>query len=271
MANDFERAIAKAKYTALPLARTKTGPTTIIGFTDGHFIIVRNEHSCLPDPPIAVTDDPSVDLLAFSREFDFDLKGLVGFVAKIFGIGQAKADLEAKSVRKATVQLGGLSHHTIETGAFIDYLVSMKPTASCLRSILDKDNLTLVAALKANSFTYTFENSAGATVKFTGPEANGLFQASASVDVQVASDGKIVVTSPTYVGYVAWDGKRIAKEIEKAKAPARLGIAGAKKPVTVLLPFAKASASTITLVEKAVTPDEIRQRRLASMGVRPAT
>ena len=89
----------------------------------------------------------------------------------------------------------------------------MTPTASCLRSTLDKDHLTLVAALNANSFTYTFEHSAGAMVKFTRPEAKVLCQAQAGVDVQVASCGKIVVTSPTYVRYVAWDGKPIAKEV----------------------------------------------------------
>jgi hypothetical protein len=88
--------------------------------------------------------------------------------------------------------------------------------------------------------------------------------------VQVASDGKIVVTSPTYIGYVAWDGNRIAKELQKAKAPARLGIAAAKKPVTALQPFVNASPSTIRLVESALTPDELRRRRLASMGIRQA-
>lgn len=270
MANDFEKALERAKYSALPLPRTKSGPTTIIEFIDGQLIIVRNQHACLPAPPITVTEDPSVDLLAFSREFNFELKGIIGFFAKIFGMGQAKADLEAKSVRRATVQLGGLSHHTIETGALIDYLIEKKPTATCMHNILDKDHLTLVAALRANTFTYTFLNNSGATVKFTGPEAKGLFSVSAAVGVEVAADGKIVVTSPTYVGYVAWDGKQIAREIAKAQAPTRLGIIGAKKPVTALRPFVKASASTITLVEKALTPDEIRQRRLSSMGIRRA-
>jgi len=270
MANDFEKAIEGAKYSALPLPRAKTGPTTIFGFTDGHLIIVRNEHTCLPDPPLAVTEDPSVDLLAFNREFSFDLKGIVGFVAKIFGIGQAKANLEAKSVRKATVQLGGLSHHTIETGALIDYLVDKKPTTTCMRDIMDKDHFTLVAALRANTFTYTFSNSSGVTVNFTGPEANGLFKVDASMDVQVSTDGKIVVTSPTYVGYVAWDGNRIAKELAKAKAPARLGVVGARKPVTGIQPFVKASPSTIMLIEKAMSPDQLKQRRLASMGIRQA-
>ena len=53
--------------------------------------------------------------MTFSREFDFDLKGIGGFFSKIFGIGSAKAELEAKLIRKATVQLGGLAHCTVET------------------------------------------------------------------------------------------------------------------------------------------------------------
>lgn len=266
MATDFEKAIERAKYSALPLPREKSGPTTIIGFTDGHLVIVRNQHSCLPDPPLAVTEDPSVELLSFTREFNFQLKGIVGFVTRIFGIGQAKAEFEAKNVRRATVQLGGLSHQTIETGALIDYLTDKKPTDSCMRDLLDKEHFTIVAALRANTFTYSFSNSSGVTVKFTGPEATGLFQGNASMDVQVASDGKIVVTSPTYVGYVPWDGKRIAKELEKAKAPARLGVA--PRPVTSIEPFVGSSPSTIMLIENALSPDEMRQRRLASMGIR---
>jgi hypothetical protein len=270
MANDFEKAIEEAKYSALPLPRSKSDPTTIFEFTDGHLIVVRNPHSCLPDPPIAVTEDPSVSLLTFSRTFNFELKGIVGFFAKIFGIGTAKADLDVKSVRKATVELGGLSHHTIETGVLMEYLMDKKLSTTCMHDILDKDHFTVVAALKANTFTYQFSNSSGITVKFTGPEAKGLFQANASVDVQVASDGKIVVTAPTYIGYVAWDGKRIARELQKAKAPVRLGLVGAQKPVTSIGPFVKASPSTITLVEKALSADELRQRRLASMGIRQA-
>jgi hypothetical protein len=270
MANDFEKAIEEAKYSALPLPRSKSDPTTIFQFTDGHLTIVRNPHSCLPDPPIAVTEDPSVSLLTFSRTFNFELKGIVGFVAKIFGLGSAKADLDVKSVRKATVELGGLSHHTIETGVLMEYLADQKLSTTCMHDILDKDHFTVVAALKANTFTYQFSNSTGVVVNFTGPEAKGLFQASANVDVQVGSDGKIVVTSPTYIGYVAWDGNRIAKELQKAKAPARLGIGAAKKPVTILQPFVNASPSTIRLVESALTPDELRRRRLTSMGIRHA-
>ena len=269
MANDFEKAIEQAKYTALPLPRTKSDPTTILEFTHGYLTIVRNPHSCLPDPPISVTEDPSVSLISFTHQFSFDLKGIVGFFAKIFQLGNAKAELEAKSVSKATVQLGGLSHHTIETGALIDYLITQKSATTCYRDILDKDHFTLVAALKANSFTYEFSNSSGVVVKFSAPEAKGLFRADATMDVQVASDGKIVVTSPAYVGYVAWDGKRIAREIEKAKAPIRLGIA-AKKPTTSLQPFINASPSTITLVEKALSPADLWQRRLTSMGIHKA-
>jgi hypothetical protein len=202
----------------------------------------------------------------FTREFSFDLKGIVGFFAKIFGVGGAKSELEVARVRNATVQLGGLSHHTIETGALVDYLRNLKPATSCFRDILDKDHLTLVAALKVKTFTYAFSDSSGAVVKFAGAEAEGLFKLDASVDVKVASDGKIVVTSPTYVGYVAWDGQRIANELEKAKVSVPLKIPGARKPV-MLEPFANALPSTITLLEKALSPLELRQRRFASMGI----
>jgi hypothetical protein len=269
MANDFEKAIESARYSALPLPREMTGPTTIFEWSDGHLIIVRNPHSaCLPDPPLAVTEDTSVDLLTFERQFSFDIKGFFGFLAKIFGAGQAKSSFEVKSIQKATVQMGGLAHHTVETGALMEYLLPKDPSTFCMREILDKDHFTIVAALRAKTFTYEFTNDSGATVQFTSPEAVSLFQANASVDVKVASDGKIVVTSPTYVGYVAWDGKRIAKELQKAKAPARMGLVGGAKPVTSIAPFMKASPSTINLIEKALPPDELRQRRLASMGIR---
>jgi len=268
MTSDFEKAIEQAKYSALPLPRAKSDPTTIFEFTDGHLTIVRNPHSCLPDPPISVTEDPSVSLLSFNRSFSFGLSGIVGFVAKIFGLGSSKADLEVKHVDKATVQLGGLSHHTVQTGELIEYLMGMNPSTACMHDILDKDHFTIVAALKANTFTYEFATNSGAVVKFSGPEAKGLFQAQANVDVQVAADGKIVVTSPTFVGYVAWDGHRIAQEIEKAKKPVRLGVAGARKPTTALAPFVNASPSTITLMEKALSPDQLHQRRLTSMGIR---
>jgi hypothetical protein len=167
------------------------------------------------------------------------------------------------------VQLGGLSHHTIETGALVDYLIDKKPSTTCMRDLLDKDHFTVVAALKANSFTYEFSDSQGATVKLTAPEVKGLFGADVSADIQIASDGKIVVTSPTYVGYVAWDGSRIAKELRKAKEPIRMPLAPTR-PTTSLAAFAKASPSTITLVENAVSPSELYERRLASMGIHHA-
>lgn len=268
MPSDFERAIKQAKYSALPLPREKSDPTTIFEFTDGDLTIVRNPHTCLPDPPISVTEDRSVSLLSFNREFKFEVNGIVGFFAKIFGLGSSKADLEVKRVDKATVQLGGLSHHTIQTGELIDYLMSTKVSSTCLHSILDKDHFTIVAALKANTFTYQFSNSTGAVIKFTGPEAQGLLQVGANANVQVNSDGKIVVTAPTYVGYVAWDGHRIAQELEKAKKPIPFGIVGRKPSTTALLPFVNASPSTITLVEKALSPDQLHQRRLNSMRIR---
>src|SRR5690242_17141560 len=120
MATDFEKALEKAKYSALPIPRSKSGPTTIFAFTDGHLFIVRNQHSCLPDPPLSIIEDPAVDLLAFSRQFNFQLKGFVAFLAKIFGKATAQTELEIKSVRSASVQLGGLAHCTIETGVLVD-------------------------------------------------------------------------------------------------------------------------------------------------------
>jgi hypothetical protein len=159
--------------------------------------------------------------------------------------------------------MGGLAHYSIETGAFVDYMVAKKPSANCIQDILDPDHLTIVAALRANSFTYTFSNSSGATVKFTGPEAEGLFKVDASVDVQVSSDGKIVVTSPTYVGVVAWDGKTVAKELAKRQRPAF----APSRIVSTIRQFSNASPSTIAGLENALTPDDIRKLRLASMGV----
>jgi hypothetical protein len=73
MASDFEKVLEKAKYTALPLPRGKSGPTTVFAFNDGHLFIVRNQHSCLPDPPLSVTEDPAVDLLAFNKQFSFEI------------------------------------------------------------------------------------------------------------------------------------------------------------------------------------------------------
>lgn len=57
-------------------------------------------------------------------------------------------------------------------------------------SRLDKDHFTIVAALRAKTFTYEFTNDSGATVQFAGPEAASLFQANASVDVKVAADAR---------------------------------------------------------------------------------
>ena len=75
MASDLEKALERAKYTALPLPRTKSEPTTIFTFDDGQLYIVRNAHSCLPNPPIAVTIDPAVDTIMFTHQFSFEFKG----------------------------------------------------------------------------------------------------------------------------------------------------------------------------------------------------
>lgn len=69
MSSGLEKALEKAKYSALPLPRAKSEPTTIFSFFEGHLFIMRNAHSCLPDPPVETTPDPSVHTLAFTREF----------------------------------------------------------------------------------------------------------------------------------------------------------------------------------------------------------
>jgi hypothetical protein len=213
---DLEKVLAKAKYTALPLPRENSGPSTIYSFHDGQLFIVRDPGTCLPNPPLKVTEDHAVDTLQFQREFEFNLKGIVSFLETIFSLGKAKAGLEAKSVSSAIVVMGGLQHETIATGALIDFLVDHKRD-SCLRDILDKNNLTVVAALKAATFTYAFHNSKGAAVTLSLPEVEGLFKANASVSVSLTEDGKAVVNAPRYVGVVSWKGDQIEKEIKKAR------------------------------------------------------
>lgn len=232
---DLEKALAKAKYTALPLPREKSGPTTIYTFHDGQLLIVRDPGTCLPDPPLKITEDLSADTLQFQREFEFSLKGVISFLAKIFTLGKAKAEFEAKSVSSATVVLGGLQHETIQTGVLIDFLMA-PGRDSCLRDILDKSHLTVVAALKAATFTYTFHNKSGTTVNLTLPEAEGLFQANANVSVSLTHDGKIVVNAPRYVGVVSWKGDQIEKELRKArKFATKPALTGYEAPGTAAL------------------------------------
>jgi len=213
---DLEKVLAQAKYTALPLPRGKSGPTTIYSFQKGKLFIVRQPGTCLPDPPLHITEDPSVDTLQFQREFEFNFKGIVSFLANIFSLGKAKAQFEAKDVSSATVVLGGLQHENVETGALVDFLLDHKRD-SCLQNILDKDNFTVVAALKAATFTYAFRNSKGASISLSLPEVKGLFQADAAVSVSLTEDGKAVVNAPRYVGVVSWKGDQIEKELKKAR------------------------------------------------------
>ena len=161
---DLEKVLTEAKYTALPLPRGKSGPTTIYSFRKGQLFIVRQPGTCLPDPPLAVTEDPAVDTLQFQREFEFSLKGVLSFLANIFSLGKAKSQFEAKSVSSATVVMGGLQHETIETGALVDFLMNHKRD-SCLQNILDKDNFTVVAALKAATFTSLLSKLTGIEVQ----------------------------------------------------------------------------------------------------------
>jgi hypothetical protein len=217
MADDLVKVLEKAKYSALPLPRSKAEPTAIFTFTGGKIHVVRNPHSCLPDPPIAITEDASAEILTFSRSFELGVSGLLNFLGKVFGLAGAKAQIDVKKVSSATVQLSGLAHHTIETGALLDYLLTLPPKSSCWRDLGKDENLTVVAALKANSFTYTFHNKSGAVVKFTVEEARQLFKADASVSVESTADGSIVVNAPTFIGFIAWDGKKMRQEREKAQ------------------------------------------------------
>jgi hypothetical protein len=256
MANELEKALERAKYMALPLPRTKSEPTTIFAFDEGQLYIVRNPHSCFPNPPIAVTIDPAVDTIMFTRQFTFQLKGITSFLTKLFGIGHAGAELSAKDIRSATVQMGGLSHFTIETGALIDYLASQAETP-CMRDLLDPTHYTIVAALNAQTFTYTFKSSKGAVVKLKAPEAQGLFQVGADVQVSVTSEGQVVVNSPRFIGVVVWDGTKIRQELEKATRstrPRTLGLTRAKVP---------------SALDNALDPKSVRAAQAKSLGLAP--
>ena len=217
MADNLVKALKKAKYTALPLPRAKSGPTTIFTFTRGKIHPVRDPHKCLPDPPVEVTVDPSADLLTFSRTFSMGLSAVLDFLGSVFGLAGAKANLDVKRVHSATVQLGGLAHWTVETGAMVDYILDLPDNSSCLRDLTWKDNLTVVAALKAETFTYTFHNQSGEVVKFSAAEASRLFKTEASVAIEAAEDGSICVKSPTFVGIIVWDGKRMKEERKRAR------------------------------------------------------
>jgi hypothetical protein len=253
---DLEKVLAKAKYKALPLPREKSGPTTIYSFHKGQLSIVRQAGVCLPDPPLHVTEDPSVDTLQFQREFEFNLKGIVSFLTKIFSLGKAQAQFEAKSVSSATVVMGGLGHDTIETGALIDFLMDHKRD-SCLQNILDKDNFTVVAALKAATFTYTFHDSKGASVSLSLPEVEGLFKADASVSVSLTEDGKVVVNAPRYVGVVSWNGNQIEKELKKAR---KFAAQPSFAPYQAPDPFAlAATVAQISRVRRASLPKPARR------------
>jgi hypothetical protein len=213
MATELEKALQKAKYTALPLPRTNAGPNTIYAFQDGQFYIVRNPGSCLKLP---VTEDPTADLIQFEREYRFTFSGVVGFLTKLFGIGNAKSELQVQKISSASVKMGGLAHLTIETGALIDYLMGLPPT-TCLRDLTDPDHLTIVAALRANTFSFDFRSESGTTVMLSLEEASGLFGVDTTVGVEVTSSGHVLVSSPSFVGVVSWDGKKIQKEIDRAR------------------------------------------------------
>jgi hypothetical protein len=257
---DLEKVLAQAHYTALPLPREKSAPTTIFSFHDGQLFVVRDPHTCLPDPPLAVTVDAAVDTIQFQREFQFDVKGIISFVLKVFSLGKAKAELATKDVKSATVVMGGLQHETIQTGQLIDYLMTA-PHDGCLRDIVDDKNFTVIAALRASTFTYTFHGAKGASVSLTLPEAEGLFKADASVNVSVTTDGKVVVTAPRYVGVVTWKGDVIAKQVEKARKFAQaLGAAPYQPPN----PFALSASTSDIMNARLATLAATGEKRAAS-------
>jgi hypothetical protein len=248
VATDLEKALKKARYTALPLPRGKTGPTTIIAFRSGQLYVVRNAAACLK---LEVTQDPSIDTIQFTKKFSFGLSGVVDFLARLLGIGNAKGELNVRSVTSATVQMGGLSHDTIQTGALVDFVASLQDSG-CRRDLLAADHLTIVAALRAESFRFTFQSERGTTVKLSAEEATGLFKADANVGVEVSESGEIVVKSPSYVGVVAWDGRTLAREVERARRSNE----------------ALRALSPPDLWARATTPEQILSRRLTSLGIR---
>lgn len=252
MATELEKALQKAKYTALPLPRTNAGPNTIYAFQDGQFYIVRNPGTCLKLP---VTEDPTADILQFEREYRFNFSGVVGFLTKLFGIGNAKSELQIQKISSASVQMGGLAHLTIETGALIDYLMGLPPT-TCLRDLTDPDHLTIVAALRANTFSFDFRSESGTTVKLSLEEASGLFGVDTTIGVEVTSSGHVLVSSPSFVGVVSWDGKKIRKEIDRARK-----FAGRKS----LREYEPPSP-----MEVALTAAEVRAHQLRSLDLAPA-
>lgn len=256
MATELEKALAKAKYAALPLPRACSSPTTVFAFTDGHLYVVRNPHACLPDPPLSVMPDPAVDTITFTQTFNFEISGLIGFFTKLLGIGNAKAEFEAKFIKTATVQMGQLVHHTIQTGAMVEYLLQQKPSL-CLRDLFDKGHFIIVAALQAGTFTYTFKNGKGVTVKVSLPEATNLFKADVNAKIDVTSDGQVVVNAPRYVGVVTWDGAKIQREVEKARKYTQARSLHAYRPPTALT--------------NALDPAELYARRLATMSGKAGT
>jgi len=251
MATELEKALSNARYTALPLPRSKASPNTIYAFQRGQLYIVRNPGTCLKLP---VTEDPTADVLQFDREYGFNLSGIVGLLTRVFGIGNAKAELSVQNVHSASVRLSGLAHMTIETGALIDYLMGLQPD-TCLRDITDKDHLTIVAALRANTFTFTFKSKSGSTISLALPEVKGLFSIDASTSVDVLKSGEIMVNSPSYVGVVSWDGGQIAKEIKRARQYA-------EKPR--LRPFVATPPR-----EGALATTEVWSHQLRSLGLKP--
>jgi hypothetical protein len=255
MATELEKALARSGYVALPLAREGCEPTSVLGFERGQLYVVRNPHKSFPNPPIEITESGSVDAFNLDREFSFKIDGMATFILSTLGIGSARAELEASSVRSATVRMSGLVHHNVETGELIQYLLTHDAaSAPAIRDVLDPDHMTVVAALSAETFAYTFRTGGGVVVKLSAPEAEQLFKANANIQVSTSSSGSVVVSSRRFVGVLLWSGKKFAQEMKKAREATRS-------------PALRSSPRVSSPTAGAVSAAELTEKQLASFGV----
>jgi hypothetical protein len=278
MSDGLEKALREAGYSALPLPRGKNGPTTIFSFIRGYPYVVRSAGKCLPDPPIQINKDPTANLIQFDREFESDAKGILGTLANLFGTARAKAHFHVKAIKRATIKLGRLAHVSIATGDMVDFLaagtrarqtgqrqaitgpdmteIQVAPLMrECEVDLFDKENLTIVAALRANTFEYQFFDGSGTAVKLDLKEVSGLFGLGASAKVQVTSEGKVVVKFPTYVGIVTWNGRNMYEAVQKR-------LAGSPAPAPRLM----MTGSSANARQYALTPDAVDELRLESLN-----
>jgi len=255
MADDLERTLRSKGYTSLPLPRANNGPTTIFGFKKGMPYVVRNAHQCLPDPPNGVTRDQAVDTITLEKSFSFKVSGLTRFLGNVFGGGKADGQFEALGIATASVRMSGLEHQTIQTGVMLEFLVT-GAGEKCARDLFESKNLIVIAALKASTFTYDFRNQKGLAVNLNAEDATTMFRASADTKVSLTESGGVVVTWPSYVGWIMWSGKTLREEVRRRGVPA-VGV-GLGRPADPL--DAERPSGTLAL-----TPDEVEEMRRTSL------